>query len=386
MVKGPPKVAHILIPYLRKTETFIYDRITNHVKYAPFVVTDEPVINAEMFPFDGRIFSLADRNTAVHTADTLFRKSTGFSPYTLSVLAKEKPAVLHAHFGPVGVAAARIAKILSAPLVVSFYGIDASALLDDPQYKKDYKRLFRQAVLVSVLSDDMGAKLARAGCPENKLRVHHLAVDLAALRQKEEESAGKEGGPLKIASVGRLVPKKGMSLLIKAFESVLKNGVEAVLDIYGEGPLEGALKKQIAEKRFTGKVNLHGHCERVDVLKAMRAADVLALFSVTGPDGDSEGTPTVLIEAGAIGLPSVSTNHAGIPEVIVDGRTGFLVDEYDVGTFAERLMQLAGHPSLRVSMGRAARRRIANGFDIKKVMAKIESDYDSAIELYRKKK
>jgi glycosyltransferase involved in cell wall biosynthesis len=379
MVSGKPKVAHILIPYLQKTETFIYDRVTNHVRYSPFILTDEPVINADIFPFGGPIYSLASRPAPLRTADTLFKKAAGFSPYFLSVLSRKKPAVVHAHFGPVGAAAAQAAKMLGIPLVVSFYGIDASALLDSPEYKKEYKRLFRAAAVVSVLSENMGERLARAGCPKDKLRVHHLAVDTAALQPKSEKPAAA-GAPFKIVSAGRLVPKKGMALLVNAFGIMAGKGIDAELHIYGEGPLGDDIKKQIAEKKLSRRVKLHGRRGRAAVFDAMRGADAFALFSVTGPDGDSEGTPTVLIEAGALGLPSVSTIHAGIPEVVVDGRTGFLVDEYDVENFVSRLIQLAEHPRLRHTMGRAARTRIAAEFDIKKVMRKIESDYDSIVK------
>ena len=73
MVNRKPKVAHILIPYLQKTETFIYDRLTNHTRYNPFILTDEPVVNSDIFPFDGQIYSLATRPAAIRAADTRFK-------------------------------------------------------------------------------------------------------------------------------------------------------------------------------------------------------------------------------------------------------------------------------------------------------------------------
>lgn len=372
---GSPKVAHVLVPYLRPTETFIYDRLVNHMRYSPFILSDEPIVNLDLFPFDGPIFSLSDRPAIVRKIDAIFKMSADVSPYYRVVLGRQKPDVVHAHFGPVGAAVAPTAAMLRIPIVVSFYGIDASALLEDPHYKTAYKRLFREAALVSVLSGDMAGRLAGAGCPDEKIRVHHLAVDTEKLVPAPAEK--KKGGVFRIVSAGRFVAKKGMDRLVKAFETVVRGGADAELALYGDGPLLEDVGKLVAEKRLDEKVRFCGHQPRGKVLEAIRGADSFALFSVTAPDGDMEGTPTVLIEAGALGVPSVSTRHAGIPEVVEDGRTGFLVEESDIEGFARCLGKLAADLKLRAEMGRAARGRIAAQFDIRKVMKTIESDYDT---------
>jgi colanic acid/amylovoran biosynthesis glycosyltransferase len=375
MVNSAPKVAHILIPYLRKTETFIYDRLIRHSRYQPFILTDEPVMNSDMFPFSDTIHTLADKTPRIRKIDTVFKKALHVSPFFMYVLKREAPAVIHAHFGPVGAAAAMSAKLLGIPLIVSFYGIDASELLESAEYRKEYRKLFGIAAIVSVLSGEMGERLVRAGCPPGKIRVHHLAVDTNALKPCAKMVDANR--PFRIVSAGRFVPKKGMSLLVESFEILAKKGIDAELFLFGDGPLEAEVKKQVTDKKLGGRIRFFGHQKRGAVLAAMRAADVFALFSVTGPNGDCEGTPTVLIEAGALGLPSVSTRHAGIPEVIVDGRTGLLADENDVESFASQIEQLAASPELRGDLGRAARDRIAAEYDIRKVMSAIEYDYDS---------
>jgi colanic acid/amylovoran biosynthesis glycosyltransferase len=371
---GKPKVAHVLIPYLPPTETFIYDRLTNHSRYSPFIITDEPVINLDTFPFVGDIFSLANLPPIVRRFNTLLKKSAGISLYYRTILAREKPDVVHAHFGPVGVSVALAAAALRIPLVVSFYGIDASALLSDPRYKHAYKRLFRIAAIISALSDDMAGRLSDAGCPEEKIRVHHLAVDTAALTPAPDK---KTGGSLEIVTAGRFVPKKGHLLLAIAFALLIDSGVDARLSFYGDGQLLENVKTIVAEKGLTDRIRFFGHRSRAETLEAIRNAHIFALFSVTAPDGDMEGTPTVLIEAGALGIPAVSTRHAGIPEIIDDRHTGLLASERHVEGFALALGRLAADPELRASMGHAARERIVSAFDIRKVMETIESDYDS---------
>ena len=93
------------------------------------------------------------------------------------------------------------------------------------------------------------------------------------------------------------------------------------------------------------------------------AADVFCQHSVRDPEtGDEEGLPIAILEAMAHGLPVVATRHAGIPDAVVDGETGFLVDERDVSAMAERLERLARDPALRRAMGAAGRRRAESRF------------------------
>src|SRR4030095_662225 len=84
--------------------------------------------------------------------------------------------------------------------------------------------------------------------------------------------------------------------------------------------------------------------------------------SVVAPSGDCEGTPVSILEAGATGLPVVSTRHAGIPDVVIEGDTGFLVDEGDVAGMARHMIQIARNPRLADTMGRAARKHIEQNF------------------------
>ncbi len=377
------KVAHIAVPYLRQTETFIYDRIINHKRYQPFILTDEPVINSALFPFKGNIFSLNERNQIYRNADTLFRKTFDWSPFFFEILKREQPEIVHAHFGPIGAAVSSVTAMARIPLVVSFYGIDASALLQNPYYAKQYDTLFKRASVVSVLSEQMAGRLIAAGCPEDIVRIHRLAVDTKRITPVQVGAKKHPSDPFKIVSAGRLVPKKGMKYLVESFENVIKSGINAELHIYGDGPLSDSIRNLTSEKKLSKRVLLHGAKPRKDVLDAMGNADIFALFSVTSADGDMEGTPTVLIEAAALGIPCVSTRHAGIPEIVIEGKTGFLVDEYDTEDFADRLIQLTERNELRKAMGRAARARAVSKFDIRRVMMEMELTYDSIISLRR---
>ncbi|MEA3377274.1 MAG: glycosyltransferase, partial [Chloroflexota bacterium] len=123
-----------------------------------------------------------------------------------------------------------------------------------------------------------------------------------------------------------------------------------------------------------------GVSSHADLANAMRAARGFVQHSVQAFSGDSEGTPVAVLEAGASGLPVVATRHAGIPDVVVEGETGFLVDEGDVHAMAEGMVRLASMPDLAGRMGAAARKRIEEHFSMEKSIANLWRIITSAME------
>ena len=116
----------------------------------------------------------------------------------------------------------------------------------------------------------------------------------------------------------------------------------------------------------------------------MREASIVCQPSVTASDGDSEGLPTVVLEASATGRPLLGTLHSGIPEIIEDGKTGFLVAERDVEALADRLRALLGSTDLRRTMGEAGRKRIEENFDLRKQAKKLEEIYAQTISSFQR--
>lgn len=370
-----PIVAHTLIPYIRETETFIYERIINHDRYAPLVLTDEPVINTDKFPFNN-IVTLAQKSFLDRKMDVLYKKTIGTSPFLLRELKNRGVSVVHAHYGPVGAAVATSCEKASVPLMVSFYGIDASSFLKIDDHINKYTKLFKIAKIISVLSVDMKNRICEAGCPEDKVRIHHLAVNTEILTPDHLPNNEEH---IKIVATGRLVPKKAMDKLVEAFSRIASKFPLATLHIYGDGPMKKDVEIKISERNLSDRVTMYGHRDRSEVLSAIKSSDIFALFSITADDGDMEGTPTVLIEAGALGIPSVSTYHAGIPEVVLNNETGLLSEENNVEEFANNLSTLAADTSMRKKLGAAARNHITANYDIKSIVRKIEADYDKII-------
>jgi glycosyltransferase involved in cell wall biosynthesis len=185
-----------------------------------------------------------------------------------------------------------------------------------------------------------------------------------------------DGRMVKCLHVGRLVEKKNPILLVQAFRHALDmtpSGLDLRLDVIGQGPLEAALKSEISRLGLGEKVTLLGPQPHHLVARAMQQSHVYTQHSITAPNGDQEGQPTSLIEASACGLPIVSTRHDGIPDIVLDGETGYLVEERDVRGMGERIAWLAAHPERWMEMGARARKHIEThmnlGLQVRKATA-----------------
>lgn len=279
--------------------------------------------------------------------------------------------VLHAHFGDVALRC-RFARFRwPVPFVASFYGFDCSAL---PALRGGdvYDPLFDEADGVTVLSGPMRQRVRHLGCPDDRIREHHIGVDLDAFSFRER-GTDTEGRAIRLLTVARLVEKKGVEYGLRAVAALQDENLNYT--VLGDGPLRAALEALAESLGITDRVDFRGAADQRAVREAMDAADLFMLPSVTASDGDQEGTPTVLMEAGAAGLPVISTLHAGIPEVVLDGLTGRLVAERDAAALAEALRDLLDAPDRWAVIGRAARDHIAKHYDARRLVGQLEGLY-----------
>jgi glycosyltransferase involved in cell wall biosynthesis len=293
--------------------------------------------------------------------------------------------LLHAHFGNTAAALLPVRRLSGLPLVVSFYGWDASAApLKDPRL---YEELFREAAAVVVLSEEMRATLRRLGCPARKLHVVHVAVRTDELRaavgrqdRVGHAGAAGQGSELRLLAVGRLVEKKGLDDALAAIALLAGKGIRCRYRIVGEGPLRASLEAQARGLGLNGQVEFAGPLPRDQVFQEMAGCDAFFLPSRQATSGDREGTPTVLIEAGAMGIPCVATRHAGTPEVVLDGETGLLAEERDAAGLAAHLQRLALDAELRTRLGAAARRHIDAEFELVGQCRRLAAVYRRVLE------
>jgi colanic acid/amylovoran biosynthesis glycosyltransferase len=183
-----------------------------------------------------------------------------------------------------------------------------------------------------------------------------------------------------VLTAARLVEKKGIAYAIRAVAEAVRAGRRLNYSIAGDGRMRAELERLIHEFGMERHVRLLGWKSRAEVLSLMRDAHILLAPSVTATDGDEEGIPNVVKEAMAVGLPVISTFHAGIPELVDDGGSGLLVPERDVTGLAERLGYLCDHPERWPEMGRVGRRRIERDFDITRLNDRLERLYAGSDE------
>lgn len=147
-------------------------------------------------------------------------------------------------------------------------------------------------------------------------------------------------------------------------------------NIVGNGPLMENLQQLIETLNVSNSVKLVGWRQQLEIIDLLKSANILLAPSITSKSGDQEGIPVTLMEAMATGLPIVSTQHSGIPELVENGVSGFLVPERDVDALIEKLGYLIEHPNIWSAMGKAGRAYVEKHYDINKLNAQL-------IEVYR---
>jgi colanic acid/amylovoran biosynthesis glycosyltransferase len=290
-----------------------------------------------------------------------------------------RPQLVHAHFATDGLLALPLARALDVPLVTTLHGYDVarsrrhmlrSGRLSWMRYALLQRRLMEGAALFLAVSDAVRRAAIARGYPEARTRTHYLGVDLQRFMPGEAPEPGL------VLHVGRLVEKKGTAVLLDALALVRQSRGDAQLLVIGDGPERPRLERRTATLGLGDAVRFAGALPPDDVAAWMRRAWLLAAPSVTARDGDAEGLPTVLMEAAASALPTVGSDHSGIPEAIVDGESGYVVPERDVPALASRLTALLGNADLRGRMGAAARRLAEERFDATRQTERLEAIYD----------
>jgi colanic acid/amylovoran biosynthesis glycosyltransferase len=269
-------------------------------------------------------------------------------------------------FGHVGVQVMDACRRLDLPMIVHFHGFDAHSRSILDQYAPRYGQLFDQAAALIAVSRPMQEALVALGAPADRTHYTPNGVDA----EQFGGSAPDRATPTFLA-VGRFVEKKAPQLTIAAFASVWRRNPEARLRMIGEGRLLGACR-DLAQGLGVGEAVAFLGTQPHDVVaREMREARAFVQHSVVASDGNSEGMPCSILEACASGLPVVSTRHAGIPEVVIDGETGFLVAERDVESMARQMERLVVDPGLASKLGRAGRQRVEDHFSMDSSIARL---------------
>jgi len=271
----------------------------------------------------------------------------------------------HVHFANRAAHTALFVKAISGiPFSVTAHGQDFMTDLGNDELLRE---ICAAAEFVAA-ETDYSRDLLRQRCPDAADKIHRVynGIDLEHFPPPLPGTGNKV--PL-IVSVGRLIAFKGFDHLIDACAELAHRGCEFACEIIGDGPLREDLQTRIDKFHLTSRITLLGSLSQQSVLEKVRAADIFALASTVDERSGSDVFPTVILEAMAAGRPVVSTQLAGIPELVVHEKTGLLVKPGDTARLTEALDELLSQPLLRSDYGNTGRARIENHFRIAQTIA-----------------
>ncbi|MDA1194547.1 MAG: glycosyltransferase [Planctomycetota bacterium] len=277
--------------------------------------------------------------------------------------------VIYCHFGPSGRVADRLrrAGFITGKIVTVFHAFDLTRYVHTRGLGV-YRGLFHRGDAFVAITKYAREKLLTLGCPEQRISVLHAGVDSTSFIFRLRDR--REGDPLQVLAVGRMVEKKGFSFALRALAAVRQRGYQIRAQFAGDGPLFELLKQEADGLGLGEVVSFLGPVSHERVRALTDEAHVMLVPSVTARDGDEEGLPAVLLEALAAGVPVIATRHAGIPEVIQDRDTGLLVAERDTEALAAALECLVLDRELYDALSCRGR-------------AIVESDYDETHQTAR---
>lgn len=311
-----------------------------------------------IYRFIRHLYKLSDYTTHIYNFYDSFKKN--------------RPDVVLAEYGITAVDILPYLQLLKIPMVVHFHGFDASVTEIIEKQNKNYKMVFNYASSIISVSEVMTKRLIGMGCSEKKIIKTCCGPNDLFLNLKPEYKEPT------MVSVGRFVEKKAPYFTILAFNEALKKFPDAKLRIAGDGPLLPVCKDLVKYLKIEKNITFLGILSPEEIMDEMKNAMVYIQHSKTAANGDMEGTPVGILEAHAAALPVISTYHAGIPDVVVHGETGFLVNEGDVAEMSRYMVKILESPNTAKQMGEAGRLRIRQHFSMEKHIALLQTTLQEA--------
>jgi glycosyltransferase involved in cell wall biosynthesis len=296
------------------------------------------------------------------------------------VIAEQRPDVVHTHMSKAGLLGRMAASALDVPVRAHTY---SGHVLDDyfsPAVSKTIeqieRRLARSTSLIFAVAETVRDEIVAHGiAPAERVTLVHHGVDLEPYLPigsgpgRLRATLGLPGEAILVGFAGRLAKVKRMDRLIDVARRVCAANPAIHFIVAGDGPERAAVEEAVASPELAGRMHMIGWV--VDLVDFYESIDLVVLTS------SNEGMPISLMEAAAAGRPAVATRVGGVPEVIADGVTGFVVD--DAEPAAEAVLRLAGDPGLRRDMGSKARERVVEAFGVRRLAADLKRYYEAAL-------
>ena len=277
--------------------------------------------------------------------------------------------LVHGHYAVTGLAAWRLASSTGLPFLMTFHGSDMNTWPDDhPDRRRDLATAARSAAAVLAVSGalaDRVREVTGVDAITMPIGIDHAGLSRGWLsRQEARDRLQVRQDAFMALYIGNLLPAKGVRELVDA---VVERDRETVLLLVGDGPENGYRARDAAA---VGRLRYEGAKAHEGIGPYLAAADVLVLAS------RREGLPTVLVEAGAVGVPVVATRVGGIPELLGDDR-GTLLPDGSASAIAAALKDVRNHPETAQAATSRLRDHVVENYDVAKNAAAL-------VELYRR--
>ena len=382
------KVVEAFDTYLRTTENWCY-KLLKHLSGVDLTIISEYRENESTFPLSGARFTTAFRSRfsqdhwwLLQKLLNRFRKIAGWIWKKTLVFQIAEADVVHAHFSVVAWDYLWLARITRTPLVVSFYGFDYEYLPNaEPSWRRRYRKLFKHGALFIAEGNAGRSRLLEMGCPEHKAKVVHLGIEVDNIPCYKRP---KKKFELKLVQVARFTDKKGHETTFNAFSKASILCPKLTLTFVGKDPqgIRARLKALAAEQGLDGQVQFIDSIDYALLHDFLQDYHVFIHPSRYGKHRDSEGgAPIVLLDAQATGMPVLATYHCDIPEEVIDGETGILVDENAVDDLAIAIQRFYEMEEIEYhAYGRRAREHVGRHYQAAHCATELKEKYEMLVQ------
>jgi len=366
-------IAQIVDKFLPITETLIFTQIkgleTKGIKSKIFC---HKIINSKTYPYN-QIYSYKDQpahKLIYYKIKGKLNNHDSAMLYWNKILKHEKINLVHSHFGWAAQKGIELAIKNNLPHIVTFYGADVTRDPYDTNkkyYQQKLPLIFSYSKKILCTSNFLKNNLIRLGAPENKVIVWRpaISINIPKVNKKNDKI-------FRIISIGRFIDWKGQKYLIKALPKIINKYKNIKVVFIGTGPeLERCkiLAKNLNVAKcidFLGKLSNYN-----EVLKKMVEADIIVHPSYTAKRGVNDALGVVLAEAAMCGTPGIASNCGGMPEIILNDKTGLLVKEKCSEDIADKIIYLINNPDLLKSMATEAKIYSSNMFNFENQLYKL---------------
>lgn len=286
--------------------------------------------------------------------------------------------IIHCQFGTLGMVglSLRNAGIIKGKLITTFRGIDISSYVAE-KGNRAYEPLFQAGNFFLANCEFFRQRAISIGCPETKIVVHGSGIDCKGFSWQSRHFP--TDGKINIVTTGRLVEKKGIKYCIEAIAKLAETYPYLEYNIIGDGELKSEIQEQIQKLKVSHIVKLLGWKNQQEIIAILDKAHIFIATSITAADGNQDAPVNTLKEAMAMGLPVISTFHGGIPELVEDDISGFLVPEKNSEAIAAKINYLIQHPQSWEKVGKAARKQVEEKYDMEKLNDELVHIYQSLL-------